>query len=66
MLFIYAGKQVIEHALKTKSEAGVKCSNLLCSGGAIPDDLVLKMIEDKVNSQEVANCGKYFIYIILL
>jgi adenylate/nucleoside-diphosphate kinase len=43
------------------SETGKKCSEILNRGEAISEDMVLKMIEEKVNSPEVAHHGKLMI-----
>lgn len=43
------------------SETGKKCAEILNRGEAISEDMVLKMIEEKVNSPEVAHHGKLII-----
>jgi len=43
------------------SETGKKCAEILNRGEAVSEDMVLKMIEEKVNSPEVAHHGKLII-----
>lgn len=40
------------------TETGNKCQEILVRGEAIPEDMVIKMIEEKVNSQEVTHHGR--------
>ena len=42
-----------------QTEVGLKISELLIRGEAIPEEMVAKLIEDKVNSPEVAHHGKH-------
>ena len=44
--------------MEMQTEAGLKCVEILTRGEAIPDEMVLKMIEEKVNSPEVAHHGQ--------
>ena len=39
------------------TEAGKKCQEILYRGEAIPEEMVIKMVEDKINSPEVAHHG---------
>lgn len=48
---------IILQNMELQTEIGQKCVEILHRGEAIPDDMVLKMIEDKVNSPEVAHHG---------
>lgn len=43
------------------TETGNKCQEILVRGEAIPEDMVIKMIEEKVNSQEVTHHGRFTI-----
>ena len=49
---------IILQNMELETEMGKKCIEILHRGEAIPDDMVLKMIEDKVNSPEVAHHGR--------
>lgn len=44
------------------TETGNKCQEILVRGEAIPEDIVIKMIEEKINSQEVTHHGGIFHY----
>jgi len=48
---------IILQNMELQTDMGLKCVEILHRGEAIPDDMVLKMIEDKVNSPEVAHHG---------
>lgn len=43
------------------TETGNKCQEILVRGEAIPEDMVIKMIEEKINSQEVTHHGRFTI-----
>ena len=45
--------------MKLNTEAGQKAKEVLMSGGAVPEELVLQIIEDKIRSPEVAHCGVF-------
>ena len=47
----------MEH-VEMQTEVGVKIAELLVRGEAIPEEMVAKIIEDKINSPEVAHHGK--------
>ena len=53
-----AATEVISQAVELQTEVGVKCQELLMHGEAIPEDMAARMIEDKINSSEVAHHGK--------
>lgn len=40
-----------------ETDNGKKCAEILNRGEAVSEDMVLKMIEEKVNSPEVAHHG---------
>jgi len=61
-IIVFIAQQVIQQALDLPTEMGIKCQEMLLRGEAIPDDVIAKMIEDKINSQEVAHHGKYIFY----
>ena len=41
-----------------QTEFGLKCQEILVKGESVPEEMIIKMIEDKVNSAEVAHHGK--------
>lgn len=45
-----------------ETESGKKCAEILNRGEAVSEDMVIKMIEEKVNSPEVAHHGKNWFY----
>lgn len=55
--------------MKKQTDLGKKAKALLLKGEAVPDSMVAQMINDKVNSPEVAHHGinqSFFITLILL
>lgn len=50
---------MLQQAIEMQTEFGLKCSEILLKGEAVPEEMVIKMIEDKVNSAEVAHHGKF-------
>jgi hypothetical protein len=55
--------------MKKQTDLGKKARALLLKGEAVPDSMVAQMINDKVNSPEVAHHGMsgiVYIYWILL
>ena len=48
-----------------KTELGEKVQELLLRGEAVPEDIVITMIENKINSPEVAHHGKRKIFCIV-
>ena len=40
-----------------QTEFGLKCQEILVKGEAVPEEMIIKMIEDKVNSAEVTHHG---------
>ncbi len=42
-----------------QNEMGLKAQEILLRGEAIPEDMAAKMVEDKINSMEVAHHGTY-------
>lgn len=43
--------------MKKQTDLGIKAKALLLKGEAVPDSMVAQMINDKVNSPEVAHHG---------
>ena len=41
-----------------QTEFGMRCNEILMKGEAVPEEMVIKLIEDKVNSPEVAHHGQ--------
>lgn len=50
---------VISQAIEMQNEMGLKAQEILLRGEAIPEDMAAKMVEDKINSMEVAHHGTY-------
>ncbi|VDI40281.1 Hypothetical predicted protein [Mytilus galloprovincialis] len=50
--------EIILRAIEMETESGKKCAEILNRGEAVSEDMVIKMIEEKVNSPEVAHHGK--------
>ncbi|XP_050391523.2 adenylate kinase 9 [Patella vulgata] len=54
--FINATDLILQN-LELQTEVGLKFNEILTRGEAIPEEMVIKMIEDKINSPEVAHHG---------
>ncbi|XP_059153856.1 adenylate kinase 9-like isoform X2 [Physella acuta] len=48
---------LIQENMDLQTEIGTKCKEILLAGQAVSDEMVLKMVVDKVNSPEVAHHG---------
>lgn len=48
---------MLQH-IDLQTEMGVRLQEILHKGGAIPEELAVKLIEDKINSPEVAHHGE--------
>jgi adenylate/nucleoside-diphosphate kinase len=46
--------------IKNSTEIGKKAQDILLKGEALPESIVAKMIDEKVNSPEVAHHGKFY------
>lgn len=46
-------------SIELQTEVGMKCQEILVKGEAVPENVIIKMIEDKVNSPEVAHHGNW-------
>lgn len=60
-LFDCLATDLINQQIHMMTETGNKCQEILVRGEAIPEDMVIKMIEIKVNSQEVTHHGRFTI-----
>lgn len=60
-LFDCLATDLINQQIHMMTETGNKCQEILVRGEAIPEDMVIKMIEEKVNSQEVTHHGRFTI-----
>ncbi|KAK3580662.1 hypothetical protein CHS0354_017937, partial [Potamilus streckersoni] len=49
--------EMLQQAIEMNLEFGQKCTEILMKGEAIPEDMVIKMLEDKINSPEAAHHG---------
>jgi adenylate/nucleoside-diphosphate kinase len=56
-LFLFKATDVILQNIKSHSELGKRAQDILMKGEAVPEALVAKMIDDKINSPEVAHHG---------
>jgi adenylate/nucleoside-diphosphate kinase len=59
ILFLPATDLINQHIL-LMTETGVKCQEILVRGEAIPEDMVIRMIEDKIHSPEVTHHGMIY------
>lgn len=57
-VLITIADKVINEERKRKTETGRLIKSILTSGETVPDELVLKMINDKIRSAEVAHQGR--------
>ena len=53
--------ELLQQAVEMQTEFGLKCQEILVKGESVPEEMIIKMIEDKVNSAEVAHHGKFCI-----
>lgn len=60
-IFDCLATDLINQQIHMMTETGNKCQEILVRGEAIPEDMVIKMIEEKVNSQEVTHHGRFTI-----
>lgn len=51
--------EVISQEIQIQSEIGIKAQEILLRGEAIPEEMAAKMLEDKINSPEVAHHGRF-------
>ena len=56
--FFFLATDLLQQAIDMQTEFGLKCNEILMKGEAVPEEMVIKMIEEKVCSQEVAHHGK--------
>lgn len=50
---MFAATEVILQNMEMETEMGVKARDMLFRGEAVPEEMVAKMLEDKINSPEV-------------
>ena len=50
--------EVIMQEIEMQTETGQKAQEILLRGEAIPEEMAAKIIENKINSPEVAHHGK--------
>lgn len=62
MFFLLTATEVILQNIEMETEMGVKAREMLYRGEAVPEEMVAKMIEDKIKSPEVRElwCKKLF------
>ncbi len=54
---LVSATELIGENIKLKSDLGKRAQEILVKGGAVPDELVARMIDEKVNSKEVQHHG---------
>lgn len=62
---VIAATEVILQNMEIETEMGLKCREMLYRGEAIPEEMVAKMLEDKINSAEVCYTGSCCLRIII-
>lgn len=58
MLFIFPATDLLQQNIDMQTEFGLRCQEILLKGEAVSEEMVIKMIEDKIHSPEVAHHGK--------
>lgn len=58
LYLILVATDLINQQIHMMTDTGNKCQEILVRGEAIPEDMVIKMIEEKINSQEVTHHGR--------
>ncbi len=54
---LVSATELIKQCIQKQSELGKKAQDILVKGNAVPDELVARMIDEKVNSVEVQHHG---------
>lgn len=63
-IFVFCiATDVILRNVELQTEMGVRCAQILYRGEAIPEEMVFKMIGDKINSPECAHYGKFITFL---
>lgn len=57
----FSATDLLQQHIDLQTEFGQKFVEILLKGEAIPEELVIKMIEDKINSPEVAHHGMFLV-----
>ena len=60
LCFYCAATDVISQEMEMQTEIGLKATEILLKGEAIPEEMAAKMVEAKINSEEVAHHGESF------
>ena len=58
-LHTISATELLQQNIDMQTEFGIVCQEILMKGEAVSEEMVIKMIEDKVHSPEVAHHGKY-------
>lgn len=58
--------EVILQNMEMETEMGQKAKEMLFRGEAVPEEMVAKMIEDKINSPEVLIHFRFFLHCYIL
>ena len=60
MFFIFfQATELIKENIKLQNELGRKAQDILLKGGALPEEMVAKMIDEKIKSPECEHHGNY-------
>ncbi len=57
-MYFFSATDVIAQAVEIQDDLGKKVQEIMLRGEAVPEELAAKLIEEKVNSPEVAHHGK--------
>jgi adenylate kinase family enzyme len=58
LMFCFPATDLILQNMEQQTEMGVRCMEILTRGEAVPEEMVFEMINEKINSPEVAHNGK--------
>lgn len=57
-----AANQVITEAIHSQTELGKRTDEILLRGESVPEELAVKLLEEKILSPEVAHHGKVIVH----
>ena len=55
--YFFPASEVLKEAIAKGTDLGKKAKEMLYKGEAVPDDMMLQLLEDKIKSPEVAHYG---------
>lgn len=59
LALVISATDLLTQHIEMQTEQGKKCLEMLLRGESIPEEVVTKMIEDKINSPEVIHHGEF-------